>query len=275
MTNFSIFPHFLIGSVVKSMIGRSHDINWDPLKDTFSVSSLAMDLTLWALFSLASLCLWLAFRTLLMRVEKFGASSIANASDQPSKNGLERIESAGGNRFLSAEWTPLDERGQGWWLFTSLAVALAAVWAVALVEVEMARYPSFVFSWDSALLLVIATVLLHELIHMLVARYLGLSARLQFNFGLGAFAVVVEGGVSRNGLMLAQISPFVFLTLIPLVAACFVVPSHYQGQIFAAAAINAFASGADLVACMMTWRLIPEAAELKIINAKVHAKLQS
>lgn len=120
----------------------------------------------------------------------------------------------------------------------------------------------------------------HELLHAFCHPNMGLSDRTLIGFDPNTFSVytLYEGCLTRNRLLFATITPFVALSILPMVILMFTQPTSLKTEIISLSALlavlNGMGSSADIIAFVLFFYQIPNHAITKSHHWKTYWKLE-
>lgn len=169
-------------------------------------------------------------------------------------------------------WRKLKEPSFGVLILLALPVAALLVAGMLVGWAAVARASGadegIRFSINPATMLVslgalVALVVIHELAHVLALPRLGLTSRTVVGFWPSKLTPYVsyEGELARNRAIAAGLSPFVFLSLFPLLAG--VLFAWIPAWLVALSTINALASSADLIGAALLAFQLPRRAVVR------------
>lgn len=256
--------HVVVGSIIKAVFFSDSDLRWNPLQDPFNATRLATDLSLVALFTLASWAFW----GIISRWDFFGSSQQTAATEQvgtsdanvwhPARERQHPLPGGDG-------WVPLRQFSSEWWFLASLVAAALVCALVAFVDRTMIEASPTQYSGLDYLVMIPAILLVHECIHWVTAKAVGnLDPRLRFDLGIGGLAIRLSGEMTTAQLMAIQLGPFVLLTAVPLLLAGLDVAQPIAGHLMALAMINALISSTDLVSGALLSLQLPANAIVRL-----------
>lgn len=171
--------------------------------------------------------------------------------------GIAEVPRFSGNPF---GWNPVPSMS----LPSAIAIAILSFLPGIFVSILFYLTPAEKFLLTVELVpLLLGTILvipLHELLHMLAAPKFGLTNRTQWGLEpqIGFFVVHLDP-VSRGRWVVMMLTPFIFLTVLPLVATSF---GYFSETLCVIATVNASLAILDLYSSLWLLRNIPRGSRL-------------
>lgn len=243
--------HTVIGAIVKAVAIRDPAWRWDPFRDGFATTAMAIDLAL--LFAFAFLS-WRFTKFFANRQSVFGDASVGRAAPPPSAK-EERVLA---HDPAAARGARLRDYPEDWWFFAAFFAAVVLVALVAAIDRAFLHVGTSAFGGVIILATLACVLVTHEAFHYIMIPPAARSrSTLKLHLGIGGVVVVINGVLSRSRLLVVQLAPVLFLSLLPLLAAFAMAPSLMRSWLVMVASINGLLGGADVVSALLLRRQVP------------------